>query len=40
MGGIPQHLLSVGNLSDRDRRRALITEQIFSISKDWIFRGI
>ncbi|MFW9260901.1 hypothetical protein [Nostoc sp. CALU 546] len=28
MGGIPQHLLSVGNLSDRDVRRAVIASRI------------
>lgn len=28
MGGIPQHLLSVGGLSDRDARRALITARV------------
>lgn len=28
MGGLPQHLLSVGNLSDRDTRRAIITARI------------
>ncbi|QQE65956.1 hypothetical protein GFS31_26500 [Leptolyngbya sp. BL0902] len=28
MGGIPQHLLSVGGLSDRDTRRALIAARI------------
>jgi len=28
MGGVPQHLLSVGNLSDRDVRRAVIASQI------------
>jgi hypothetical protein len=28
MGGMPQHLLSVGGLSDRDRRRQLVAERI------------
>ncbi|MEH2359348.1 hypothetical protein [Nostoc sp.] len=28
MGGIPQHLLCVGNLSDRDVRRAVIASRI------------
>jgi hypothetical protein len=28
MGGMPQHLLSVGNLSDRDSRRAVIASRI------------
>jgi len=28
MGGVPQHLLSVGNLSDRDVRRAVIASRI------------
>ncbi len=28
MGGMPQHLLSVGNLSDRETRRALIASRI------------
>ena len=28
MGGVPQHLLSVGNLSDRDVRRAIIASRI------------
>jgi hypothetical protein len=28
MGGVPKHLLSDGNLSDRDRRRALILERL------------
>ncbi|MBE8999237.1 hypothetical protein IQ274_13670 [Nostoc sp. LEGE 12447] len=28
MGGMPQHLLSVGNLSDRDVRRAIIASRI------------
>jgi hypothetical protein len=28
MGGVPKHLLSVGNLSDRDRRRALIADYL------------
>lgn len=28
MGGIPQHLLSVGHLSDRDTRRAVIASRI------------
>jgi hypothetical protein len=28
MGGVPKHLLSDGNLSDRDRRRALISERL------------
>lgn len=28
MGGVPKHLLSVGNLSDRDRRRALIVNRL------------
>ncbi|MBD2465186.1 hypothetical protein H6G89_29695 [Oscillatoria sp. FACHB-1407] len=28
MGGVPQHLLSVGNLSDRDNRRAIIASRI------------
>ncbi|MEO0373527.1 MAG: hypothetical protein AAF329_02645 [Cyanobacteria bacterium P01_A01_bin.17] len=28
MGGMPQHLLSDGNLSDRDKRRAAIAERI------------
>ena len=28
MGGIPQHLLSVGGLSDRETRRAGVTERI------------
>lgn len=28
MGGMPGHLLSEGNLSDRDQRRATITEQL------------
>ncbi|MEM9818840.1 MAG: hypothetical protein AAF827_20875, partial [Cyanobacteria bacterium P01_D01_bin.6] len=28
MGGMPQHLLSIGGLSDRDTRRQIIDEQI------------
>lgn len=28
MGGVPKHLLSVGDLSDRDRRRALIATHL------------
>jgi len=28
MGGLPQHLLHVGDLSDRDRRRALLLSRI------------
>jgi hypothetical protein len=28
MGGVPKHLLAVGNLSDRDQRRALITAHL------------
>lgn len=28
MGGVPKHLLSNGNLSDRDRRRAVIADQL------------
>ncbi len=28
MGGVPKHLLSVGDLSDRDRRRTLISERL------------
>jgi hypothetical protein len=28
MGGIPQHLLSVGNLSDRDNRGEIIASQL------------
>lgn len=28
MGGVPRYLLSEGDLSDRDRRRALITEHL------------
>ncbi|MEH2192208.1 MAG: hypothetical protein V7K98_06030 [Nostoc sp.] len=28
MGGVPQHLLSVGNLSDRDVRRVTIAARI------------
>jgi hypothetical protein len=28
MGGMPQHLLSVGGLSDRDTRRQIIDERI------------
>lgn len=28
MGGMPQHLLSVGNLSDRDIRRTVIASRI------------
>jgi hypothetical protein len=28
MGGLPQHLLSVGNLSDRDIRRSIVAERI------------
>jgi hypothetical protein len=28
MGGLPQHLLSVGGLSDRDTRRALIAARV------------
>jgi hypothetical protein len=28
MSGVPKHLLSVGNLSDRDRRRALIADHL------------
>jgi hypothetical protein len=28
MGGLPSHLLSVGNLSDRDTRRAIVASQI------------
>jgi hypothetical protein len=28
MGGMPQHLLSIGNLSDRDARRAVIASRI------------
>jgi hypothetical protein len=28
MGGMPQHLLSVGGLSDRDCRRQVIAERI------------
>lgn len=28
MGGMPQHLLSVGGLSDRDTRRRFIDERI------------
>jgi hypothetical protein len=28
MGGIPQYLLSVGNLSDRDHRREIIASRI------------
>jgi hypothetical protein len=28
MGGLPQHLLSVGGLSDRDTRRQLIGDRI------------
>ncbi len=28
MGGVPKHLLSVGDLSDRDRRRALIADRL------------
>lgn len=28
MGGMPQHLLSIGNLSDRETRRALIALRI------------
>ena len=28
MGGLPQHLLSVGNLSDRDTRRAIVASRI------------
>ena len=28
MGGMPQHLLSVGGLSDRDTRRQVIDERI------------
>jgi hypothetical protein len=28
MGGVPKHLLSVGDLSDRDHRRALILERL------------
>lgn len=28
MGGMPQHLLSVGNLSDRDNRREIIASRI------------
>ncbi len=28
MGGVPKHLLSVGDLSDRDHRRTLISERL------------
>lgn len=28
MGGMPQHLLSVGGLSDRDKRREIIADRI------------
>ncbi|MEO0539158.1 MAG: hypothetical protein AAF215_35560 [Cyanobacteria bacterium P01_A01_bin.123] len=28
MGGMPQHLLSVGDLSDRETRRKLVAERI------------
>jgi hypothetical protein len=28
MGGVPKHLLSVGNLSDRDTRREVIASRI------------
>lgn len=28
MGGMPQHLLSVGGLSDRDKRREIIVDRI------------
>ncbi|AOX02338.1 MAG: hypothetical protein F6J90_39450 [Moorea sp. SIOASIH] len=28
MGGVPKHLLSVGNLSDRDTRREIIASRI------------
>lgn len=28
MGGVPQYLLSDGNLSDRDRRRAVIADRL------------
>jgi hypothetical protein len=28
MSGVPKHLLSDGDLSDRDRRRALISERL------------
>lgn len=28
MGGLPKHLLSVGNLSDRDNRRTLLASRI------------
>jgi hypothetical protein len=28
MGGVPQHLLSEGNLSDRDRRREILASRI------------
>ncbi|MEO0516481.1 MAG: hypothetical protein AAF171_04180 [Cyanobacteria bacterium P01_A01_bin.116] len=28
MGGVPKHLLSVGDLSDRDNRKAIIAEHI------------
>jgi hypothetical protein len=28
MGGVPKHLLSDGDLSDRDRRRAVISERL------------
>jgi hypothetical protein len=28
MGGVPNHLLSAGDLSDRDRRRALIADRL------------
>lgn len=28
MGGVPEHLLSVGGLSDRDNRKAIIAEHV------------
>lgn len=28
MGGLPQHLLSIGDLSDRDRRQAILRSRI------------
>ncbi|MGB3300360.1 MAG: hypothetical protein WBA76_19025 [Phormidesmis sp.] len=33
MGGEPKHMLSVGGLSDRDRRRALISLALVAISE-------
>jgi predicted CopG family antitoxin len=34
MGGMPEHLLSDGDLSDRDRRREIIAERIQANHQD------